>query len=355
MKQSKKINIDMSSGSMAYNRLDMQLSQTLHMAIELYDDLNYLFVLDYYDDIALFDIDKNPYIVSYYQMKTSNNSITMNTAISEDWLSKLYSHLHNTDYLVKELGLITNIPITITVSKKESLTGKKQTYKSDDVTKFNKYKAETIKKIKDDISKKFNIPVDDVDLSKFIHIKTVLTLEKHRDIVEKELSDFLYNKYPKISVDIVKSIYVTLMDLLTKKQEKELVENSSFDLVRKNKGITKNDINNIIRANTIISLPILSDVLKLFSKDIELSVMKAYTEIEIDMYKNDNMINKLSQKIDELMEINVIDTNSISEYFFKIVSKLKNTNKKLSIIYNDMYLNVLCACIYINRLRYNNE
>ena len=63
--QTKKIIIDTGAGSMAYNRLDMQVSQTLHMAIELYDSLDYLFILDYYDDINLFDDEKNTDILSY--------------------------------------------------------------------------------------------------------------------------------------------------------------------------------------------------------------------------------------------------------------------------------------------------
>jgi len=32
------------SGSIAYNRLDMQISQVFHLAIELYDSLDFLFI-----------------------------------------------------------------------------------------------------------------------------------------------------------------------------------------------------------------------------------------------------------------------------------------------------------------------
>lgn len=48
------VSIDTKSGSLAYNRLDMQASQALHMAIELFPNLNYLLVLDHYDDITIF-------------------------------------------------------------------------------------------------------------------------------------------------------------------------------------------------------------------------------------------------------------------------------------------------------------
>lgn len=63
--------IDTKAGSLAYNRIDMQISQALHMAIELYPNLNYLLILDHYDDITLFDSDVCPETVSYYQMKTN--------------------------------------------------------------------------------------------------------------------------------------------------------------------------------------------------------------------------------------------------------------------------------------------
>ena len=81
------ISNDKKSGSLAYNRLDMQISQTLHMAIELYPTLDYLFILDYYDDISIFDHESNPTTVSYYQIKTNEESISISTALSEDCIA----------------------------------------------------------------------------------------------------------------------------------------------------------------------------------------------------------------------------------------------------------------------------
>ena len=106
--------IDTSAGSRSFNRFDMQVSQVLHMAIELYDNLNYLFILDHYDDITLFDLDADPLVVSYYQMKTSDGTITIDSAIKDDWISKLYAQLSRSEgWLVKELGLITNVPLEV--------------------------------------------------------------------------------------------------------------------------------------------------------------------------------------------------------------------------------------------------
>lgn len=82
-KHKKAASLDKKSGSLAYNRFEMQISHTLHMAIELYPNLNYLLALDHYDDITLFDDDVIPETVSYYRMKTSEDSISIDTAISE--------------------------------------------------------------------------------------------------------------------------------------------------------------------------------------------------------------------------------------------------------------------------------
>ena len=39
--------------------------------------------MDHYDDITLFDDEAMPKVVSYYQMKTSEETISIDTAISE--------------------------------------------------------------------------------------------------------------------------------------------------------------------------------------------------------------------------------------------------------------------------------
>lgn len=52
-------------------------------------------------------------------MKTNEESISINTAISEKWLEKLYKQLERPDWIVKELGLITNCPLKMTVVFKD--------------------------------------------------------------------------------------------------------------------------------------------------------------------------------------------------------------------------------------------
>ena len=219
------IDIDVQSGSRSYNRFDMQVTQALHMAIELFDNVNFLFVMVYYDDITIFDDSDNPQSVNYYQMKTSNDTITVATILREEWLPKLYAHLNNQTYLIKNLWLITNCPI-----KFDSKILREEE------TPFSKINEQTVAKIKEDISKKTGIAVNKIDLSKFIHVRTTLTIERHRDIAEQELGTFLVKKYPKITLEATKSIFQSIIDMLTKCQEYELLpKDSDFISIRAKK------------------------------------------------------------------------------------------------------------------------
>ena len=241
-RKNKKSTVDTGSGSMAYNRLEMQISQTLHMAIELFDTLDYLLILDYYDDITLFDDDNNADTVSYYQMKTNDESISINTAISESWLEKLYAQLERPEWIVRELGFITNCPLKIITTYKDE-NGKNRRNKellTSSRTPFTSFNKNTIEKIRKDIATKRDISVDEVDLSKFVHIRTTFSIPNHKEVVENEMANFLYGKYPKISIDSVKTIYATILELMTKRQQYELLpDNAPYEEVRRYKGVTK--------------------------------------------------------------------------------------------------------------------
>ena len=279
------VKVDTVAGSRSYNRLDMQVSQTLHMAIELYDDLNYLLILDHYDDITLFDLDSDPLVVSYYQMKTSEDTITVDSAISEGWLTKLHAQLSRPEgWLVKELGLITNTPLEVSykvISKKGKPYNKKDNILADH-TYFTKFHQSVQDKIKVDIAQKLGIPVEQVDLSKFAHLHTTLTIERHKDIIEKEVQDSLYEKYPRITVDTVKGIYSSLVDLLTKRQEYEhLPEDAELDEVKKHKGVTRTELTRVIDKAIMLSLPTFEEVQKISGIGPEMYTRLSFPYVQI--------------------------------------------------------------------------
>ena len=52
-----------------------------------------------------------------------------------------------------------------------------------------------------DIANKKGIRKEDIDLSKFVHMRTILSIPSHKEIAEQEMGTFLHKKYPKITMD----------------------------------------------------------------------------------------------------------------------------------------------------------
>lgn len=353
----KEIVVDTSSGSMSYNRLEMQVSQTLHMAIEIFDSLDYLFVLDYYDDITMFDKETNPETVSYFQVKTNEASIRINTAITENWLVKMYTQLENTEWLVKELGLITNCPLVISVKTKNNSGNNKtkQDVFTSEKTSFMKFNLVTINKIKEDIAKKKGIDINSVDLSKFFHIRTTLSIPKHREIVEQEMGAFLYNKYPRITMDSVKTIFCTMIDLLTRRQRYELLDvSASFPEVRNKKGVSKREFEEVIEAAMLISIPPFEEIERALScqGDDKYRASYAYTLILADSQTKSDTFTSLFEKVRDMIKENNREAGkSLKEYSVELSKKLYSVHPDFELLYNETYISVLIASIVISEMR----
>lgn len=355
--KNKQITVDTSAGSMSYNRFEMQVSQTLHMAIELYDSLDYLLVMDYYDDITLFEDEKNPEIVSYYQMKTNEESISINTAIKEDWLTKLYTQLERPEWIVKELGLITNCPLKVSVSMKD-VGGKKKTETKSytaEKTSFEKFNPITVQKIKQDIAKKKGVKEEDVDLAKFVHIRTTLSIPSHKEIVEQEMGTFLHAKYPRITMDSVKTIYNAMVDLMSRRQQYELLsDDAEYIEVRQKKGISKKDFERVIDEAMIISIPPFDEVQQVVQLDAEdkYKASYEYTRIMTDSHSKSESFTKVFFKVRTLIENRDIKVDETAwEYAGNICEELYAGNPMVKILYNQLYVRILVICIIINGMR----
>ena len=352
-KKEQNIVSDKKSGSLAYNRLDMQISQALHMAIELYPSLDYLFVLDYYDDISIFDHESNPSSVSYYQLKTNEESISISTAISEDWLAKLHHHLQNPEWLVNELGLVTNCPLKITSTFVDENGEKKNRTVSytAEKTPFNQFNSNTISAIQKDIADKLHIPESDVDLSKFVHMRTTLSIPKHSEIVEQEVNEFLRGKHPKISLELAKTIYTTMMDLLRSRQSYELLgDNEPFEIVRKKKGFSRNEFTRIIDKALTLSIPPFSEIqdhMNYRGKSIYKATFE-YARILEDIQSQQEAFLSLFEKLYASISENPIgEDESLMPYANRIIAL--NSGKRTA--YSKDYKQVLIACIQINEWR----
>ena len=344
----RKVKADTRSGSLAYNRLDMQVSQAIHMAVELFDNLDYLLVLDHYDDISIFDSENSPAVVSYYQMKSHEESITISTVIREEWLPKLYQHLSNKEWNVKELGLITPCVLKITASSTDGIKG--QVFSSEK-TPFLSMDSITQAKIKKDIGTALSISPDTVDLSKFVHIRTTLTIAKHRDIAEQNLNEILHEKYPNITLDMAKTIFNTLVELLSQRQSYEQLNNDSdFETIRKHKGVSKNDITRVIDSAMIVCIPTYEEIEQWTeyheSEQHELSL--AYLQVLTDGQKKLNSQRELFRKTAQRISVTPREK---AENMLEYSKRIAVTIESLPPIYNDLYMLVVVTSIPINDWR----
>lgn len=346
----KEVVIDKNSGSMAYNRLDMQVSQALCMAINEFYSLDYLLVMDYYDDITLFDKDDDPKEVSYFQMKTSEESIRLTKGISEDWFVKMYTQLDNKNWIVKELGLITNCPLVIYIGKN------KKSFKSEK-TLFLEFDSKIIQSIKENISKKKGISIDSVDLTKFSHIRVYLPILGHREIVEQKMGSFLQNKYPKITLESVKTIYASMIDILTKRQSCEIVNKfASFCEVRNKKGVSKKDFERIIEEAMLISIPTFKEILKIleFKEEDKYKVSYEYTSVLEDSQTKSETFTVLFRKIRTMIKEHPRDKDkSIKQYCEELYDILQLRSPDIEIMYNLTYVSILIVSIVLSEMRRN--
>ncbi len=353
------IKVDTVAGSRTYNRLEMQLSQTLHMAIELYEDLNYLLVVDHYDDITIFDLDAEPLVVSYYQMKTSDNSITIDSAIKEEWFAKLYAQFNRPEeWIVGELGLITNTPLEISycINNEDGSSSTRKEKLFSDRTTISELPSEIQQRIKADIASKFEISSEQVDLSKFAHLRTTLTIDRHKDLAQKEVEDFLYKKYPRITVDTVRGIYSSLIEILTRKQEFErLPSDAPLADVQKNKGISRDDISQVIDKGIMLSIPTFEDVIKYARAGTELlqRISLPYVQILADSNKKDDeSFPMLFNEVLKAISNNEFDgTKTPWEYGLHIGTLVHEKEPVLCVPYSCDYIAVLTVCLLINKFR----
>lgn len=340
--------VDTRSGSLAYNRLDMQVSQAIEFAIQRFDSADYLIVMDHYDDISIFDAECEPQYVSYYQMKTSEKSITIGSARINKWLTKLYSHICGGTLsgicAIEELGLITNFEIKtrleLTPVYKDKFAIK---------TQFTQYDKTSIEKIKDDIKNELNLLSANVDLSKLVHIKTCLTIEEHRDQTERHMNVFLREKYPEVSSGVVLLIYLSLRYIMSKRQcHEKLSETAEFSKVRAHKGVAKSDFERIIDDAFLVCIPKYDDIEKWFGRgDVDLkSLRHQYDEAMLDMQRKDDLQISLFKKIRELCQKYPIEENESKMVYIDRVRGYLDAEKYGT--FDDLYIAVVLGSLKIN-------
>jgi hypothetical protein len=330
---------DKRAGSLAYNRLDFQISQVFHLAIQLYESLDYLFVLDHDDDITLFDDEEKHDVVSYYQVKTTDSYILLNEAIREGWIEKLYSHINESDIAIRELGLITNCPIKV-----------EDSFLAAEKTSFNDFADDAIRKIKHNIADKTGLPLEDIDLSRMHHVRSNLSIDEHRRIVRDEASEFLANHFPSIKVQVVKAIVAAVFEFLEQKQRYERLPNTApHDKVVSRKGFTRQNFKDIIANAVKIHIPEYDAIVRAsdMPSNLEQPAALSYTKVSADSRSNLESFSTLFESLEKIIAENDIEKNeTLWDYAVRCRIKWSQQKKYSSKIYgDDFYIEIFVICI----------
>ena len=182
-------------------------------------------------------------------------------------------------------------------------------------------------------------------------MRTTLSIPKHNEIVEQEVNDFLRNKHPKITLELAKTIFTTMMELLRKRQSYELLGNDeTFEEVRKKKGFSRNDINRIIDKALTLAIPPFSEIQDYmdYQGDAIYKASFEYSRILEDIQNQQDSFLSLFEKLYASIGENPIsDDEALLAYTSRIVSL--SSDKRTA--YSKEYKQVLVACIQINEWR----
>jgi hypothetical protein len=114
------------SGSRSANRFDYQLSWAFCLLLDLErENKDYLIILDYHDDVVVFDSDTLPTVADFYQIKTeTQNHWTLPRLLSRangsqySILGKLYAHQLNFGDKVRSLNFIATTQFSLQTNTK---------------------------------------------------------------------------------------------------------------------------------------------------------------------------------------------------------------------------------------------
>lgn len=228
------------SGPRSSNRFDYQKDWAILKMMEMYEvEEDFLLVMDYYDDVVVYDSATDPENVSFFQIKTSSKNWTLNSLTkrkpgaegpSLSILGKMYECKMQFPEHTLSLNFISNYTYNLKLlSGEKSITKKKICLSElEEVTI-----AEIIRKVIDEHQLKDN--PDFVELT-FFEVSELL-VDNRETYLKGKLSEFIEKQNPdskyKVSV-----IYDAIFSEVKVKNNYES-DISSFEELAKHKGISR--------------------------------------------------------------------------------------------------------------------
>lgn len=228
------------SGSRSSNRFDYQKDWAILKMMEMYEvEEDFLLVMDYYDDVVVYDSATDPENVSFFQIKTSSKNWNLNSLTkrkpgvkgpSLSILGKMYECKMQFPKHTLSLNFVSNYTYSLKLLNGEKSITKKKICLSEleEVTI-----AEIIRKVIDEHQLKDN--PDFVELT-FFEVSE-LSVDNRETYLKGKLSEFIEKQNPdskyKISV-----IYEAIFSEVKVKNNYES-DISSFEELAKHKGISR--------------------------------------------------------------------------------------------------------------------
>ena len=333
------------SGSIAKNRLTIQLSFAIQLIVDLYEISDYTILLDCIEDVAVKTFNEDHEKIYLYQIKTKGkDEFDLKYIIKKEWFEKLYKHKSEFDGLDYEVNLVTNVDIT--ENKQPIFVNDKANFASDIVEnaggKDEKKRLYLIKKI---ISEKEGIALNDVDLSKFYFIKTNLHTDTHKEQAKLIFMDFINRLDGNAEIAKARAFFLTLYDTLDSRFNNEInPANTNYDEIVAHKGYTKEEFNSALQTYMNESIPKTTDLFNLLNvKSIQDQRQMSGNRVKflMDLMSDDAPFNKFIEEILKFIEKSTIDdllTNCVN-YVLE--------NSSISPIYKDEgYIKFATAYVY---------
>ena len=345
--QIEKVYKDM-SGSIAKNRLTIQLSYAIKLIIDLYSVEDFTVFLDCIEDVAVKKVSNGSEKLFLYQVKTkSRGNFGLNYIIDEKWFEKLYKHTHEFAGLDYEIALVSNVDIK---DNQIIFPNERSSIVDDIIEKANaKEDEKRLYRIKKCISDNENIPIEEVDLSKFYIINSNLHCDTHKDQALKLFEDFIVSIDQNAELIKTKAFFTALYDTLDSRFNNELnPDTTDFDEIVRKKGYTKNEFQQSLTAYMNESIPKnteLYNVLGITSVAEQREMAAQRPQFLMDLTKRDEPFKVF------LSEISGYVSQSNTQTLIRDSVDFVYQNTKISPIYkNQGYIKFATAFIYYKHI-----
>jgi hypothetical protein len=234
------------SGTRSANRFDYQLSWAFCLLLDLEgQNRDYLLVLDYHDDVVVFDAENQPTQMDFYQIKTeANRNWTLTSLLDRangvglSIIGKLYSHRLSFEKAVRSLNFVGVVPIKL--KTKDHPKGIVVDY-----CRLTDLCDEALAQVSKALQKEHELPDPPACDVEFILRTDALSVKDHATHAEGRLSRHLAGAFGDRSYN-VSHAFKALIDELRRGNNFEGDVRSSFDLVHK-KGVGRVEFSGLLK------------------------------------------------------------------------------------------------------------